>query len=70
MASMLTVFLDVCRQPYGWMSSLEMRLSIRIRSGVKWVLNENNAYFQHISIIFNKENDKTSTMNDQCETIF
>ena len=32
LASMLIVFFDVCQEPYGWMSSLEMLLSLRIRS--------------------------------------
>ena len=40
---MLIVLLDVCQQPYGWMPSLEMRLSLRIRTKVKWVQNENIA---------------------------
>ena len=40
---MLIVFFDVCQQTYGWMPSLEMRLSLRIRSKVKWVQNENIA---------------------------
>ena len=37
---MLIVFLDVCQQPYGWMPSLEMLLSLRIRLKVKWVQNK------------------------------
>ena len=40
---MLIVSIDVCQQLYGWMPSLEMRLSLRIRSKVKWVQNENFA---------------------------
>ena len=35
LASVLIVFLDVCQQPYGWMPSLDMLLSLRIRSKVK-----------------------------------
>ena len=40
---MLIVSIDVCQQPYGWTPSLKMRLSLRIRSKVKWVQNENIA---------------------------
>ena len=43
MASMLILFLNVYQQPYGWMPSLEVRLSLRIRSKLKLVQNENAA---------------------------
>ena len=38
----IQLFADIyfSQQPYGWMPSLEMLLSLRIRSKVKWVQNK------------------------------